>query len=1116
MHTKIAELMTRNVVQVEPSATLAECADIMSSRRISCLIVCENQYPVGILTERDVLRFLGQSVGLDQAVSELMTRSLVTADCAMDYRDAYHLFVLHRIRHLVVVDENGRVAGVVTETDFRRHGSIEEFIGLNTVAAIMNTDVLTIAPQVSVASAAALMHGRRSSCAVVTEYSKPIGIVTERDMVTLYRRQVGEVSVGQVMSQPVSLVEPDQLVVDVVRRMQDERIRHLVVVDTQGRTLAVVSEHDVVKQTEGQYVELLNTIIQRQVIDLELKQAKLDELALRAEINEYGVRVRQLETESGNEKALLRTLIDNIPDLIFFKDVNSVYLGCNTAFESYFGAVEREIVGKTDFDFVDADTATFFRGKDQQVLRAGEARLNEEWVQYPDGRRECLETLKTPYVNDEGKLLGMIGISRNITDRKKSDEALRTNEEKLRALFEMSPVGIARNSMDGAFIEANRALLDMVGYSLDEFLRLSYWDLTPAEYSEQENEQLRMLTSTGRYGPYEKHFRHRLGHLVPVRLNGALIHGSDGDCYIWSLVEDISERKQAEEEMQLAAMVYRNSSEAMMVTDANGVVITINPAFTELTGYGADEIVGKTPRLLSSGHHDREFYRAMWQKLDSVGYWQGEVWNRRKDGETFAEWLTINTIYREDGRPHRRVALFSDITEKKLNEELIWTQANFDPLTGLANRRMFNDRLAQDIRKAHRSGLPLALLFIDLDHFKEINDILGHDMGDRLLKDVAKRLLGCVRETDTVARLGGDEFTIILNSLDHLESAKQIAEHILDKLTQPFHVEDEILYVSASIGITFYPNDATDIEELRKNADQAMYAAKQQGRNRFSYFMPSMRDIAQHRMRLANDLRVALEQGQFRLYYQPIVDLTDGSVHKAEALLRWMHPVRGLVGPAEFITIAEETGRILDIGDWVFRQAARQVKRCRERYDENFQISVNKSPVQFQNDEMFYTGWLAYLSQLSLPGNSVVIEITESSLLDGKPIVNDKLLMFRDAGIQVAIDDFGTGYSSLAYLKLYDIDYLKIDQSFVRNLSAGSSDLVVCEAIIAMAHKLGMKVIAEGVETEQQRQLLIAADCDFAQGYLFAEPLPADSFEALLSGDMLSPAWFGAGYPTVE
>lgn len=1104
MDKTIDQLMTRDVIQVPPQTSLAECAEMMARYRISSLVISEDGKPVGLMTERDVVRLLSRNISQDQAVSVSMSVGLITVTADTDYRDAYHLFVLHGIRHLVVIDDQGSLAGIVTETDFRRHAGVEEFIGLRTVASIMDPVVLSLEPDANVIDAARMMHERRASCAIVEKERKPIGIVTERDMVRLYRQQAGELIVGDMMSSPVTTIRPEQLVVDVVQCMQNQRVRHLVVVDAQGETLAVVSEHDVVKHTEGQYVDLLNTIIREQVVALELKQAKIEELMLRSALDEKDLQLQDLQVRTDNQAAFVRTLIDHIPDLIFLKDTDGIYRGCNKAFEAFMGMEEKTIIGKTDFDFFDIQTAEFCRQLDRDVMASSQPRANEKWVVGADGRRVCLETLKTPYLNEKGELLGVIGISRNITTRKQADQALRESEEKLRALFEMSPLAIARNAMDGRFIETNKAWEEMLGYTLDELNALSYWQLTPKDYDLMEERQLKALESTGRYGPYEKEYWHRDGRRIPVRLNGALITGSDGHRYIWSIVEDISERKRTEENMQLASLVYLNSTEAMMVTDAEGLIININPAFTVLTGFSAEEAIGRTPRILNSGLHDKAFYDAMWQKLNSSGFWQGEIWNRRKNGEIYTEWLTINSIYKDDGSCFRRVALFSDITDKKKAEELIWMQANYDPLTGLPNRRMFNDRLIQETKKARRNERRLALMFIDLDHFKEINDILGHGVGDHLLKEAASRLQSCVRETDTVARLGGDEFTIIVSTLEEAAIVDRIARGILAKMTAPFKLDGETLYVSASIGITIYPDDTTDVNELCKNADQAMYSAKRQGRDRFSYYTPSMRNRAERRMRLSNGLRNALAEKQFEVYYQPIIDLSDGSIRKAEALIRWQHPERGLINPAEFIPIAEETGRIVELGNWVFQQAALHVKHWRNRYRADFQVSVNKSPVQFQNDEIFYKGWIDQITDLGLAGDSVVIEITESLLLDKKPIVNEKLLLFRDAGIQVAIDDFGTGYSSLAYLKMYDIDYLKIDRSFIKNLQPDFSDLVVCEAIIVMAHKLGMKVIAEGVETDEQRELLIAAGCDYAQGFLFSKPVPVAEFEALL--DQTSPA----------
>ena len=557
------------------------------------------------------------------------------------------------------------------------------------------------------------------------------------------------------------------------------------------------------------------------------------------------------------------------------------------------------------------------------------------------------------------------------------------------------------------------------------------------------------------------------------------------------------ERKRIEEELGIASMVYRNTSEAMMVTDEENRIIAINPAFTQITGYGLDEALGRNPGMLSSGRHDADFYKVLWRELESTGIWQGEIWNRRKNGEIYPEWLTINTILNDGGTTHRYVALFSDITDKVRTDELIWRQANFDLLTGLPNRRMFYDRLEREVKKAHRGNLMLALLFIDLDRFKEVNDTLGHQTGDILLVEAARRIVSCVRESDTVARLGGDEFTVILSELPDTNHVEKIAQNIIAKLADPFVLGDEMAYVSASVGITFYPNDALEVEQLLRNADQAMYVAKNAGRNRLSYFTNAMQEKAQSRLRLLNDLRGALAAGQFVLYFQPIVDLSSGNIRKAEALLRWQHPQRGMVSPMEFITLAEETGLIIDIGDWVFREASRWANRWVDICSD-FQVSVNGSPVQFQSEAGGIAPWLDHLQALDLSGQNVVIEITEGLLLNADSGITDKLIHFRDAGIQVAIDDFGTGYSALSYLKKFDIDYLKIDQSFIRDLATDQSDMALSEAIIVMAHKLGLKVIAEGVETMEQKRLLQEAGCDYGQGYLFSRPLPSSEFEAML------------------
>lgn len=457
-----------------------------------------------------------------------------------------------------------------------------------------------------------------------------------------------------------------------------------------------------------------------------------------------------------------------------------------------------------------------------------------------------------------------------------------------------------------------------------------------------------------------------------------------------------------------------------------------------------------------------------------------------------------------DGKPLRMVGTQADISNIKESEEAVWQHANFDSLTGLPNRRNFYNRLDQELKKAKRSGLKVALIFLDLDKFKEVNDTQGHDQGDFLLKLTANRLNECMRGTDSVARLGGDEFVITIGDMTAAEtdSLDVVAQKVLNVLSEPYYLNYEAAYISASIGIVIYPDDANNIDDLMKCVDQAMYASKQKGGRCFTYFTPHMQAVAQNRMQLSGDLRSALPRNELFIEYQPIINLKTNQVCKAEALLRWQHPIRGLVSPADFIPIAEDTRLIQTIGQWVFSKTLIQAKAWRAQFGSGFQIAVNKSPMQFNGDESIDVDWLDAMRTNELDGDAIVVEITERLLLDANEKVRSRLKLFKERGVQVALDDFGTGYSSLSYLKKFEIDYLKIDKSFVANIAEGANDLALCEAMIVMAHSLGMQVVAEGIETVQQWDLLVKAGCDFGQGYYFAKPMSADMFEQYVTHNL--------------
>jgi len=569
------------------------------------------------------------------------------------------------------------------------------------------------------------------------------------------------------------------------------------------------------------------------------------------------------------------------------------------------------------------------------------------------------------------------------------------------------------------------------------------------------------------------------------------------------LLEEIKAHKAAQDNLLVAGLVYDNTSEAMLLTDSENRILASNPAFSKITGYSQEEILGKTPNILHSDKHDYLFYQAMLNTIETTGNWQGEIWNKRKNGQLYAEWLKINTIYNKDGSVRQRVTLFSDITEKKTNEELIWRQANYDPLTNLPNRRLFQERLQREIIKAERYEQQLSVFFIDLDHFKQINDTQGHDKGDLLLIQAAQRLLKCVRESDTVARLGGDEFTIILVDITNPAIIERIAQKIIEAIAAPFILGHKPFYISASIGITSYPNDSKSIDALLKNADQAMYISKENGRGQFTYFTSSMQKEAQARMQIIKDLRSALDEEQFILEYQPIYSIDKRHIENIEVLLRWEHPRRGLIYPNEFITLAEETGLITAINDWVFYQATKQLTQWHTQGYPDIQISINISHLQLMTGNSSKK-WEQHLKKQAISGDKITLEITQHLLLNITPNVLQQLKHLKHIGIKIAFDDFGTGCSNISYLKQVDIDYLKMDRSLIQSLVPESNNLELSEAIILMAHKLNCQVIAKGVETLEQKHLLLNAGCDYAQGFLYSGPVSAQEISKMLKDSSLS------------
>ncbi|TDQ41265.1 PAS domain S-box-containing protein/diguanylate cyclase (GGDEF)-like protein [Tepidicella xavieri] len=556
------------------------------------------------------------------------------------------------------------------------------------------------------------------------------------------------------------------------------------------------------------------------------------------------------------------------------------------------------------------------------------------------------------------------------------------------------------------------------------------------------------------------------------------------------LERELAQRQRIESRLHVMATVFESSREAIVIADHANRIIAVNEAFTRLTGYTPAEVLGRNPRMLSAGMTPSEVYQAMWRDLGAHGCWQGEIWDRRKDGSIYPKWLSINTVRGPTGRISHYVAIFSDISERKEAEEKIYHLAHHDSLTGLANRMSLSLELNVAVRQAAHNRQRLALMFIDLDRFKEINDVHGHDVGDRLLVAIAARLREAVRHGDTVARLGGDEFVILLRQVHGRDSAQQVAEKVRQALEQPCDIDGLTLRTTASIGLALYPQDGESAEQLMKSADTAMYHAKAVGRNNLQFYTLGLEQALLERVQLVADLRHALVAEQFVLHYQPQFDAATGRLDAVEALLRWRHPAQGWVAPGRFIPVAEQSGLIGDIGAWVLGQACRQWRQWYEQTGRpDLRVAVNLSAAQLASD-----GFIEQVDHLlrwhGMPPECLELEITESMLMEDVEQNVERLGALRERGVKLAIDDFGTGYSSLSYLRVLPIDALKLDRSFVHGVETDAGNAAICKSIIALAHNLGLHVVAEGVETEAQRAFLLSQGCDRLQGYLLARPMP--------------------------
>ncbi|WP_166360369.1 sensor domain-containing protein [Pseudomonas akapageensis] len=769
------------------------------------------------------------------------------------------------------------------------------------------------------------------------------------------------------------------------------------------------------------------------------------------------------------------------------------------------------------------DAEHYHRSRQQQRL-SGHAQLlqcqlrfrhsDRSWRRF-DVREQALAR------DSNGQAIRIIGVAKDVTDQIEASESLRDSEQRYRMLAESISDVIFSTDNALKLNYVSPSVQTVLGYEAD-WIFDNGWQSTianPAQLTGIRDLIERVSRTLGKpeqLAALRQQIPTQLfvfdclradGRKIPIELRLVLVWDEHGAFEgILGVGRDISQQRRAEKDLRMAATVFEHSTSAILITDPAGYIVQANEAFSRVSGYAVSQVLDQLPNMLTVDEHQESHLRYVLKQLHQRGSWEGEVWLKRRSGEHYPAWVGITAVFDDEGDLASYVCFFSDISERKASEQRIHRLAYYDALTHLPNRTLFQDRLHTALQHAERQKSWVVLMFLDLDRFKPINDSLGHAAGDRMLKDMATRLLGCVHDDDTVARMGGDEFTLLLQPRATREMALNrainVAEQILASLVRPFVLENREFFVTASIGIALSPQDGNELSQLMKNADTAMYHAKERGKNNFQFYQADMNASALERLELESDLRHALEQKEFILYYQPQFSGDGKRLTGAEALLRWRHPRRGLVPPGDFIPVLEELGLVVDVGDWVLSEACRQLNAWRLANVKVPKVSVNISARQF-SDGQLGTRIATILKDTGLPPECLELELTESILMREVHEAMQILDSLKVLGLSIAVDDFGTGYSSLNYLKQFPIDVLKIDRTFVDGLPEGEQDAQIARAIIAMAHSLNLAVIAEGVETQDQLDFLREHDCDEVQGYLFGRPMTARRFEAQFSNEAL-------------
>ncbi|UTW05015.1 EAL domain-containing protein [Amphritea atlantica] len=1075
-------ICSMNVLCAHQRDTVLTVLHRMRRSNVSSIVILEQQKPLGIITEKDILRLastteldLSQLTAADIMVSPVRT---MYGDC--DFQQAYEKMQQEKLRHIVVVDRHHTLQGIVTETDFVQHLGFEYLAEIKHVEAVMERVILFVAPDSTLRQAFTTMNEKKISSVVVGNGYQADGILTERDVVRLLDDQIdlNQALVSQYMSSPVEIIDTETSLLQARQIMQDKTIRRLLVCDSDGKIAGLLTRQHLIDSLQTHFIQMM-----RDALD----------------------NLNQQLHSSRNKTIHYQGFFENTPLAYQSLDTNGNILEVNASWRKMMGYDNNEIIG-TPFSNLLA------KGQDEQYSQGftefkKKGMITEAHYRVLTKSGEMIETqIDGQFLRDpSGRLSQTHCLLTNLTEKHRIDSQLRL----FRQLIDRSKDALFVIDVETSrIIDTNQASCDYLGYSRKQLLQMHVTDFSDqADNQEQWHTRVSEVLSENNGGVFEAIHRTANGQRIPVEISTTLQIANNRQILL-STVRDITDRKKAEqksrEESDFLQAVLDCIGDPVIVINSDYQVIKSNNAASDYYFNCQSQPDKPCYRSVNNSCDPCQAcpLKSAMENMQPTTRLHEQILNT---GEKRIYELMTSPLYNADGQVTGLVESSRDITEHIKTRERLQDKeksldflAHHDPLTKLPNRLLFSDRLKQALRRARRMKTGLGLLFIDLDEFKEINDSFGHNLGDQLLKKVAIRLQEHIRENDTLARFGGDEFTIIVEDLLHPEDAAVIAQNLLNAFNDPIQLEEHYLHITLSIGISLYPEDADQPEALIRNVDSAMYLAKASGKNRYDFYTQEMTDQALERILMISAIRKAIEQQQFILHYQPQIDIRDNLIIGAEALIRWKDPQRGTIAPGRFIPLAEKTGMIRAIDLWVLDSVCRNIVEWQRNGYQVPCISVNISARHFGSNSLAREVE-AILERHKCPGNMIELEITEGVIMNNPTRSGSELAQLRAMGIRLAIDDFGTGYSSLSYLKTLPLDRLKIDQSFISDIPGDKNDQAISRAIIVLAASLGLEVIAEGMETEEQRQFLISEECFQAQGFLFSKGVPEHRFLSMLN-----------------